>query len=54
MEQASSTNARTVIAGSKKCSECPSNTAQSEKPGPLLQVAMTLIERIVGAAHARD
>ena len=49
MEQANSTNARTAIAGSKKCSECQSNTTQSEKPGPLLQVALTLIEQTVGA-----
>ena len=49
MEQASSTNARTVIAGSKKCSECQLNTTQFAKPGPLLQVALTLIEQTVGA-----
>jgi len=45
---------RLSIAGSQEYPGCQSMTAQFERVGPLLQVALTLIEQTVGVGHARD
>jgi hypothetical protein len=40
--------------GLKNVANTSRKPTQSEKPGPLPQVALTLIEQTVGAGHARD
>ena len=40
--------------GLKNMAGCQSKAARFERLGPLLQVALTLIEQTVGAGHARD